>query len=285
MSLVGPGSKTEISSFLKLCKPSEGKAERGPWYWVQSGNARDFSAEFNPDKLVEEGAKLEKALNKECRRIEAEEPVLGNKKAGRLSQKECKENAYKVFNKGVRKLAKKHGVLSGKWLFFPKADNVDEFWEKIVEAIASADGPLAKFGRVPTAKVSTSLTKGPLHCICVYVDNSWDRAAVEGALKILVGDLGLKPTIFKCDAITRLGIDKDHPSGIPVALWTVSDFMTTHEVNHALAKQAAATKAAFEARAKAAPKKRSVEEEVDDFDAMSSGEEDGNPAGKKLRSA
>ncbi|KAL8290465.1 hypothetical protein RQP46_002723 [Phenoliferia psychrophenolica] len=233
LSLVGPASETAINSFLELCKPSENNTENGAWYWVKTGNRRAFHKEYNREKLVTEGTKLMEALMNECRRIEPEEPVFGSKKKGKLGRREFKENAYKIFNTDVRNLAKKHGVLSGKWLFFPNAKEVDDIWRKIVEAIAIPDGPLARFGRVPTAKVSTS---GSLPKPDPNVSTTSEPK--------------VKPPRH-----SFLRIDKDHASGIPVNLWSTSDFMTTHEVNLALAKYKTAIKAAFKARTRAAPEK------------------------------
>jgi hypothetical protein len=71
-----------------------------------------------------------------------------------------REVAHETFKEGVEKLAKKHGVLSGKWLLYPGPDAVDSTWAKVVNALAKADGALAKTGSVHCAKVSSSLQPG-----------------------------------------------------------------------------------------------------------------------------
>ncbi|KAL8280144.1 hypothetical protein RQP46_007474 [Phenoliferia psychrophenolica] len=274
--LCGPVTENDIDVFLKEHKPSQNKTENGTggWYWVKSGkepfdDVEDKGSSGYP-ALIEDGVKLERALTAECERIKAEEPVRENKKLGKQSQKQWREKAYALFNQGVGTVARKHGVLSGKWLYFPSVEYVDGLWSTIVRAIASKDGALAKFGRVPTAKVSTSATERG-YVICVYVDDSWDKDAVEGALKILANDLKLTPLSYKCDANTLLGIDSNHPSKIPSSLWKVSDFLD-------LAKLKEEAQAKADSKAKAAPKK-TAEEEVDDFDAVES--EDDEPVKKK----
>lgn len=71
-----------------------------------------------------------------------------------------REIAHEVFNAGVKKLAQKHGVLSGKWLLYPGPEGVDSTWRKVVNALAKADGALAKAGSVHCAKVSTAVQDG-----------------------------------------------------------------------------------------------------------------------------
>lgn len=113
--------------------------------------------------------------------LQDEAPVRANKKLGIKSQKEresfrprlpyrrahllvhfstVREAAHETFNADVKELAQKHGVLSGKWLLYPGPEGVDSTWAKVVNALAKADGALARTGSVHCAKVSSAVQPG-----------------------------------------------------------------------------------------------------------------------------
>ncbi|KAK4702276.1 hypothetical protein P7C70_g3951, partial [Phenoliferia sp. Uapishka_3] len=230
-------------------------------------------------KLESDAAKVKDALVTECRRIKAEEPVRENKKLKKQSQKQWREKTYTHFNNAIGALARQHGVLSGKWLFMPGPDTVDSTWSKIVHSLSSSTGALYKAGGgawCQTAKVSSDLGDSKTYVICVYVTDSWNKEAVEGVLRILVKDLGLRPTSYKCDANTIIGIDSKHESGIPSSLYKISDFMTKEELDE-LKKE---KQEAFEKNGQAVPKKK-TEEEINDFEAYQSSDEEKEPVKKK----
>ncbi|KAM0746795.1 hypothetical protein T439DRAFT_329493 [Meredithblackwellia eburnea MCA 4105] len=295
--LRGPASESDINTYLENAKPSLNKdnVEFGQWYWAyseaKSEDAKEEKAEQDKDKLLEEGKKLEDILLKECERIKAEEPVRENKKSGKRSQKQWREDAYKTFNEGVKDLAKECNILSGKWLFFPGPESVDATWSKVVHSLTSADGALHKHAKCNVAKVAANThnpeagggsADHPIYCICVYVDDSWDKKAVGEVFEILVKELKLHSQSYKCDANTILGIDSKHKSGIPSSLWKATDIMSKAELDELKnAKKEESTKK-FNENAKVAAKKTSAEDEVDGFDEVSSSEDEG-PKKKKAK--
>lgn len=281
----GPGTKSDLDTFLQNCKPSRNEIEKssGGWFWVHSGTKQTASGTRDEAKLIADGAKLEKALLDECERIKKEEPVRANKKLGKQSQKEWREKAYIIFNEGVGALARSTNVLSGKWLLYPTVENIDAYWAKIVYAVGAKDGALAKHSSCNTAKVAASPDDGggQTYVICIYCDDSWDKKAVGEVLEILVKELKLVPSAYKCDANTYLHIDSKHESKIPSSLWKTSDFPSKAEIDADFAVETEAKKATFEANAKSV-KKKTIAEEVDDFDAASSSEDE-KPKKKKAK--
>ncbi|GAA5972119.1 hypothetical protein JCM11641_002505 [Rhodosporidiobolus odoratus] len=280
--LVGPSNESEVDDFLSQCKPSANSLSSGPWYWVRLPQAQK-GAEDSTSKPAEEkaggddvyaafeaeGQELVEALTEQCAHIKVTAPTRGNKKQGIKSQKELREAEYEKFNTAVEKLAMKHKILTGKWLFYSSSDIIDFTWSKIVKALALPEGSLAKTGSVHTAKVSSTASNGEQSVICVYCDDSWDREGVEKAFRALVHEEGLVSSAYKCDANTLLGIDSKHPSGIRSSLYGKTTFMTQAEID-----------AAFESKTKKKEvKKKTLEQELeggagDGFDPVSENEEE-----------
>ncbi|GAA6015780.1 hypothetical protein JCM10207_008792 [Rhodosporidiobolus poonsookiae] len=276
--LIGPTTEEEVDEYLARYKPSANSTEHGPWYWVQLPRGKKDAADSKPAEeradehaaFEEEGKALEKGLVEQCAWIKDNAPVRANKKQGTKSQKELREAEHAKFNDDVAQLAKKHNVLSGKWLFFSSGEFVDLTWAKIVKAIALEEGPLAKTGAVHCAKVaSTPGDGGDQHVICVYCDDSWDKDAVAKVFKTLVTELSLVSSAYKADANTIIGIDSKHASGIRSSLYGKTDFMTKDEIDEA-----------FKAKTKAKEvKKKTLEQEQeaggeDGFDEASESEDE-----------
>ncbi|GAA5825056.1 hypothetical protein JCM11251_006078 [Rhodosporidiobolus azoricus] len=251
--LVGPSSAAEVDSFLSSHKPSLNRKDLGPWIWVQIPRSKGkSSADGEKEKPAEElgsedegyaafekdAEKVMSALDAKLQHVKETAPVRGKKSAGIKSQKELREVEHEKLRTDLEGLAKKHKILSGKWLFFRTDDLVDAVWDKIVKAIALEDGPLAKTGVVSTAKVSAFVEEGakdPNHVICVYVNDSFDKDAVKQAFKVLVEDLGLVSSAYKADAYTIAGIDSNRPGGgFRSSLYSKTTFMKQEEIDEAL---------------------------------------------------
>ncbi|GAA6064080.1 hypothetical protein JCM10212_002722 [Sporobolomyces blumeae] len=281
-SIRGPATATEIDTFLSEWRPSANRDAPTGWIWCLSPKEEQDESREPVEHSEEghaafetEGRKLVEQLVDECREIKATAPVRAKK--GVKSQKQLRAEAHARFNDDVKRLAQEHGVLTGKWLFFPGPDTVDAIWSKIVRALADRDGALAKTGVVTAAKVAPipSEEGGP-QVICVYAADSWNREAVGKAFKALVEGLELVSTSYKCDAFTILGIDSKHESGIKSSLWSKGDFMSPAEIAAVFEKKAPKPKEV---------KKKTIEEEraagLDDFDPVSS--DDDEPKPKKRR--
>ncbi|GAA5836928.1 hypothetical protein JCM3766R1_006300 [Sporobolomyces carnicolor] len=278
--IVGPATHDEIDNFLTVWKPSAQKPAPTGWIWCQlaqatsektdSGKPAEDSLERDSE-FEREGQELVEALLARCTEIKETAPTRAKK--GEKSQKALRDEEYASFGDKVKHLAQKYNVLSGKWLLFADAEAVDGVWSKIVKALADADGALAKTGVVKTAKVASISQGGESQVICVYVHDSWDKAAVGIAFKCLVEDLKLVSSAYK----TILGIDSKHESGIKSSLYGKLDFLSKDEIDKALASPAK------ESLAKEVRKKTLEEEHregLDDFDAVSDSDDEG-PAQKR----
>ncbi|KAM0791745.1 hypothetical protein ACM66B_004012 [Microbotryomycetes sp. NB124-2] len=293
-TLRGPASAEEINKFLDTYKPSS-RNDDLPWIWVRIPGRKKAEMsvkddepaaddEVKDDSFAAAGEKLVKALTEECERIKNEAPVRANKAKGLRSQKDLREEEHAKFNNAVAELAQKHGLTSGKWLLYPGEDSVDSTWAKVVNAIATEDGALAKTGHVHFAKAATAPTptKGdapPIWVICVYCDNSFDKEAVGTVFRTLVNDLGLVSSAYKTDANTILGIDSNHPSKIKSSLYGKSDFMSKEEIDEAMAARS-------KARAVKSSTKTAEEEQEDGgagFAPLSDSSDDEKPPVKKAK--
>lgn len=141
------------------------------------------------------------------------------------------EGGGKVTGEMIDMLAVRYGVLSGKWLIYENSDQVDQRWNKVMNAVASGRG----YGQ---AKVSTrkaiegaplaqrSITHGAEgwgrctqdssgHVICTYVDDYTDKQDVDELRNVLRLQAGVFWEIgFKPDAYTYLGIYQNNPWGL-----------------------------------------------------------------------
>lgn len=69
--------------------------------------------------------------------------------------------AHKRFLSSVTALALESEIISGKWLIFERAEDIDYIWGKIVKALAQEDGPFSTVGRtLLAAKVATHIRDG-----------------------------------------------------------------------------------------------------------------------------
>mmetsp|Transcript_39449 Transcript_39449/g.111800 ORF Transcript_39449/g.111800 Transcript_39449/m.111800 type:complete len:362 (+) Transcript_39449:213-1298(+) len=107
-----------------------------------------------------------------------------------------------VTSEGLDRLAEEHGVTRGKWMLFPKLQEVDRCWEAIAKELVN--GHLG-----PTAKVSSVSPKKDSHVICVTVDNYLDGeqvTRVERTLSEAVGSIADARLLLKPDIYSILGI-------------------------------------------------------------------------------
>ena len=118
-------------------------------------------------------------------------------------ERTAKEDEAKITHDFVLELAKKHGVLHGKWLLWFSPEHVVENWTKIRNSLLN--GELG-----PTAKISSS-PEGGSHVVCVYCPDFTDS---EELLRIRRGiaNAGIMTKLlrYKTDAFTYLGIYADN---------------------------------------------------------------------------
>ncbi|KAF3035669.1 hypothetical protein E8E12_003898 [Didymella heteroderae] len=124
---------------------------------------------------------------------------------GRLGPRSTVTRAWnqeaKVLQQSLTKLAVETGVLSGKWMLFPKEQEVNRTWRTVVEAVITD-----RLG--PITKVAPDDGKDE-RLICVYTKDFRDEEDVLRVLKELeVMDLlgGGRNIYYKSDAFTHLDL-------------------------------------------------------------------------------
>lgn len=221
------GPEEPIPDFLSRLPPSKTTGDAvGPWIFVNSPH----NHRTNPDKENEQGkaAFIRKAttllheFEDKQSTLEAEHDRSGARTKAGLTRK--LNPLRRALEGDIFGLARENGVVSGKWMLFPTADQVDKYWAKVAEA--TAHGELG-FG----AKVATDAGggSGRARGMMVYTRDYEDIEDVRRVLEKLV-DLGLvrneqKPIYYKVDAYTYLEILGDNPYGLKASLFSSKDVL------------------------------------------------------------
>ncbi|KAJ7928444.1 hypothetical protein B0H13DRAFT_1967290 [Mycena leptocephala] len=276
-----PDSESELSlpDFLKKYKPSMVQNDgTKPWIWVR-GKAPAREDE-NTAEALDEGIGL---LEKVSERVDI--PARSSKKTGAKGKKEVREEAQAQATEEFKKIATKHGFVSGKWLSFAPADKVDAIWTSLATSVVS--GPLAA-----TCAFSVK------HLICVYMPDVYDKDAVTEVMnmkfdsksylcltdapapqvmKVLLRNHGLNLSGVKSNMYTALGIDSKHPSGLPSTTWQTKVLLPESESK--------VSSDAAKVKAKPQPKKKQAEDDPFASDDDEDGEEEERKAEVKAKKA
>jgi uncharacterized membrane protein len=208
--------ETVLEFLRRLPVASPATADVGPWLWVQCPRElRSFKRNEDLEAFVEVAMPLLDGLSKQRTIIEQQNP---DKAVGTITRK---MGPYRdQLQVDILNAATKHDLTSGKWMLFPKFDDLPLVWRQVAEA--TADGQLG-----PTSKVGTwedeitAMTKGTL--ICVFTRDFSDLADVKRVLGSL-HDLGIAnkgvTIYYKCDAYTHLSIMSGNSYKLQPSLWS-----------------------------------------------------------------
>ncbi|KAF8178606.1 hypothetical protein K438DRAFT_1844078 [Mycena galopus ATCC 62051] len=215
-----PDSELSLADFLKKYKPSMVQNDgTKPWIWVQKADAPSRK-DTNEDEAIQEGSELLETVSERVEEIknDASIPARSSKKTGAKGKKEVREEVQAEATESFKKIAIKHGFVSGKWLSFAPAEKVDVIWSNLATSLV--EGPLAATCAF-RAKVATSSADGDAkqHLICIYMPDVYDKDAVTEVMKVLLRNHGMSLSGVKSNMYTVLGIDSKHPSGIPSTTW------------------------------------------------------------------
>jgi hypothetical protein len=125
------------------------------------------------------------------------------------------------------------GVTNGKWMLFPKPEDVNRVWKLVAEAVV--DGRLGDTAKVapadPPDPFGAAQKQQASHLICVYTRDFSDLDDVRRVLEELI-ELGLAPRnaangaiYYKADAYTYLDIDSSNPYGLKASLYSSKDII------------------------------------------------------------
>lgn len=212
-------SEESIDDFLRRIPVQEAPVKAsGPWLWVRCPKIpRNHHQALKAEKTswMEDGFKLLEHFDLQRAKIAAQNP---NQEQAAITRKMAPYRDQ--LETDLLGLAVKGGCTTGKWMFFPKRNDLPRYWRLVATAVA--EGQLGM-----TAKVSTDFAEE--NVICVYTYDFSDIEDVIRVLKELVElDLvssGWKPIYYKCDAYTHLGIQRDNRHGLRASLFSSKDIL------------------------------------------------------------
>lgn len=129
-------------------------------------------------------------------------------------------------------LAVASGMTDGKWMLFPKPEDVNRVWKLVAQAVV--DGRLGDTAKVapadPPDPFGAAQKQQPSHLICVYTRDFSDLDDVRRVLEELI-ERGLAPRAadgaiyYKTDAYTHLNIDSSNSYGLKASLYSSKDII------------------------------------------------------------
>ena len=207
------------SQMIESWEREKGKEdeEEDPWVFAMPNESvESFLASFPPSSTEKSWISTEHNGRKKIIEEYYVKTVGSEGLPDKTKLAEAWEQCMPKSTESLTRILKEHKYGSGKWMIFAPATDVNEMWERIVEALW--DGKLGH-----SAKVSGALTDASQsHVICVYVDPFWETAEMERVLAGLRA-CGVEDAIkFKPDGVSLLNIYKDNEFGIPPSFFSAS---------------------------------------------------------------
>lgn len=175
--------------------------------------------------LVGEGTKLLYEFEDKQADLEAAHAKSNSRSTAGLTRK--LNPLRRTLEKEIFALARRTGVVSGKWMLFPSVREVDRAWASV--SGATVRGELGIVAKVATHDVVADRENKKPRLICVYTRDYEDREDVRRVLMGLM-ELGLvrrddKPIYYKCDAFTHLQLNAGNPYGLKTSLFSSRDVL------------------------------------------------------------
>lgn len=215
-------NETVLDFLRRLPVADPATARIGPWLWVGSHTVKQqwvrSEAAESIASLTENARPLFDTFMQQRSITECQNP---EKAVGTITRK---MGPYRdKLQVDLLNAATSARVTCGKWMIFPKPDDLPRVWRLVAEA--TSEGKLG-----PTSKVGTyepeNLTKGTL--ICVYTYDFSDLADVKRVLAALF-DLNIirggSRIYYKCDAYTHLNISSNNEYKLPASLYSSEDVL------------------------------------------------------------
>lgn len=170
-----------IPDFLSRLPPlttSTGKV--GPWIWIANPYSAVRPLSQDLGAFTTAGTGILESLSAE---IVAQETALVGRPQSILNRKLTQ--LRKTATEHLLNAATKYGVTTGKWMLFPKPEDVNAVWQHVADATAS--GQLGSSAKVAT---DSGLDHGRARLVCVYTEDFSNDEDVKRVLKKLV-EMGL----------------------------------------------------------------------------------------------
>ncbi|KAF1919379.1 hypothetical protein BDU57DRAFT_585560 [Ampelomyces quisqualis] len=196
-----------VDEFMKRLPPLTTPVFTCPWIWVHNPHfdARDKN-KVTSHRADEFRSRGNDVLDQS---LQAREQIQSRGLHGPrgVLTKSLNEES-KALQQRITNLAVECGIVSGKWMLFPKLEEVNGVWSKVVEGVINNH-----LG--PTAKVAPDEGKPGDRLICIYTKDYRDE---EDVLRVLqeLEMMGLLPSgrsiYYKSDAFTYLDLYKQTAS-------------------------------------------------------------------------
>jgi hypothetical protein len=213
-----------VSEFLERLPPSTAKAKDiGPWIFVRNPLLPSSDSDTNVAAFVAKGTNLLHRFENEKTTLESEHAKTGKGRPAAPLTLRINRLRHQL-ERDIFAAARETGVITGKWMVFPTADRVDEFWAAV--AGATVKGELGIEAKVATDEPTK---KDSARLIAVYTRDYEDKDDVRRVLRKLL-DLGLvkadqRPIYYKCDALTYLEINSGNPYGLKASRYSSKDVL------------------------------------------------------------
>ncbi|CAD0083325.1 unnamed protein product [Aureobasidium vineae] len=206
-----------------------------PWIWITcpivNGKGKiaafrhNLEQEESPEQMTNRAHALLSQFAAEKERITSANPNSTQstitRKLGSLRE-QLKED--------ILDIAVASGMTNGKWMLFPKPEDVNRVWKLVAEAVVDGRlGDTAKIAPADPPDPSVQKKKQTSHLICVYTRDFSDLDDGRRVLEELI-ELGLAPRnaadgaiYYKADAYTYLNIDSSNPYGLKASLYSSKD--------------------------------------------------------------
>lgn len=223
--------------FIKRAPPLNSVWSEDGWLWVENPRAKPRTESPDLDVFVPLGTQYLNDYLDHRHQLETKNP---GKAASAITR--MLKPARDKLKTDIEQLAATSHVLSGKWLLFPRVEDVPTTWRTVAEAVV--EGRLGN-----TAKIATDTDKKEddgIRVICVYTADFTDESEVRRVCRSL-NDLGLIPTErsiwYKADAYTYLNINRDNKYNIPPTSYSSKDILTTGNPSKGTKRPAASAQA------------------------------------------
>jgi Domain of unknown function (DUF1917) len=209
-----------VPDFLARLPPSTTCAgDVGSWLLVRNPAYPSDGARVND--FIATGTELLRAFENENARLQADHDARNLRTTAPLTRRI--NTLRQSLELDIRAAARSFGVITGKWMFFPSANFVDEMWAAIAGATARGDLGIG-------AKVATNDGSSNQRLIAVYTRDYEDMEDIRRVLRQLVNlklvsDSTDSPIYYKMDGYTHLQIRGNNPYGLRASMFSSRDVL------------------------------------------------------------
>lgn len=214
-----------VPEFLSRLAPSTTRSSAvGPWIYVYNPDEGRGVRDEDLASFTARGTELLYGFENEKTRLEAEHAKSRSKSKSTVWLARKINPLRRALEEDVFALAREKNVVTGKWMLFPSAGDVDRVWEAVANATVQGELVAAK---VATYDSDEDRENKKPRLLAVYTRDYEDRGDIKLVLQRLI-ELGVvrkdeRPIYYKCDALTHLGIKSDNPYGLKASLFSSRD--------------------------------------------------------------